>query len=63
MSPKVKRLLKRSRAEAEQADDLRSFCRIGRITNAGLSELLTKLRRNPDLANSSKITGMKMMIR
>ena len=63
MSPKVKRRLKRSRVEQEEADDLRGLCRIGKITNDGLAELLTKLRHNPDLASVTRITGMTMLIR
>ena len=63
MSPKQKRVLKRSRIEDDGEIDLRSFCRIGKITNNGLAELFTKLRRNPDMVSATRITGMTMLIR
>ena len=60
MSPKVKqRGLKHKRRDAEESEAIRSFCRLGRITNGGLHELFSKLRGNPDLVKSSMITGMK----
>ena len=60
MSPKVKQRLKHNRREEGQSEVLRSFCRIGRITNEGLDQVLRKLRSNPDLLNfATRITGMK----
>jgi len=46
---------KRARLTDEASDTLKSFCRLGRITNAGLQELLSKLRNNPELLGASRL--------
>ena len=45
---------KRARFDAEASDSLKGFCRLGKITHAGLRELLSRLRRNPELLDASK---------
>ena len=45
---------KRARLSKEASDNLKSFCRLGRITNEGLEALLAKLRMNPELLDASR---------
>jgi len=45
---------KRSRFASEASDSLKGFCRLGKITNDGLQELLSRLRRNPELLDATR---------
>ena len=46
---------KRQRFDEDASNSLKGFCRLGKITNAGLQDLLGRLRRNPELLNATRL--------